>query len=210
MNFFFKFKMLSEGIKAGKTIEICYTQGLLGDAQARRNLISNATQLIRATRGRGMILSSETKVGAVGLRGPWDVINLAAVWGLGQERGFEGLSKECRSVVVTAKLKRTGYRGVVDVVYGGEKPVRVEKEVVIGSGKGKQKQEKAQKQAQAQSQQQGQKRKAEEEAGKDDEAAVNEDGVEKPISKREAKRRATKARSEALATSGASSAAENK
>ncbi|EME44164.1 hypothetical protein DOTSEDRAFT_172233 [Dothistroma septosporum NZE10] len=204
--FFFKFKMLSEGTKAGKKFEICYSQGLLGDAQTRRNLISNATQLIRATRGRGVILSSETKAGAVGLRGPWDVINLAAVWGLGQERGFEGLGKECRGVVVTAELKRTGYRGVVDVVYGGEKPVQVEKEVIVGSAKGKQKLEKVHKQVEAQILKQGQKRKADEEAEKEGDAVVNGDEVEKPISKREAKRRAHKARQEALAASGPSSA----
>ena len=119
--YWFKYKMLSEAIRAGKRFEICYSQGVLGDSNARRNLISNATQLIRASRGRGLIISSEAKA-AVACRGPWDAINLAAVWGLGQERGYEAMSKECRSVVVAARLKRTGYRGVVDVVYGGEKP----------------------------------------------------------------------------------------
>jgi len=29
---------------------------------------------------------------------------------------------------VSAKLKRTGYRGIVDVVYGGEKPEPIEKQ----------------------------------------------------------------------------------
>lgn len=103
----------------------------MGDGQGRRNLISNATQLIRATRGgRGLIISSEAKVAAA-CRGPWDAINLAAVWGLGQERGYEAMSKEARAVVVAAQLKRTSYRGVVNVVYGGEKP---EKEQQIKSG----------------------------------------------------------------------------
>ena len=81
--FHFKFKMLSEAIKLGKKIEICYGQGILGESQGRRNLISNVTQLIRATRARGLIISSEAKA-AVACRGPWDAINLAAVWGLGQ------------------------------------------------------------------------------------------------------------------------------
>lgn len=100
----------------------------MGDAQGRRNLISNATQLIRATRGgRGLIISSEAKVAAA-CRGPWDAINLAAVWGLGQERGYEALSKEVRAVVVAAQLKRTSYRGVVNVIYGGEKPEPKDKE----------------------------------------------------------------------------------
>ncbi len=119
--FWFKYKMLSEAIKSGKRLELSYAQGVMGNSGMRRNLISNATQLIRASRGRGLIISSEARA-AVACRGPWDAINLAAVWGLGQERGFEAMSKECRTVVVAAKLKRTSYRGVIDVVYGGEKP----------------------------------------------------------------------------------------
>jgi ribonuclease P/MRP protein subunit RPP1 len=126
--------MLSEAIKLGKKIEICYGQGILGDSQSRRNLISNVTQLIRATRARGLIISSEAKA-AVACRGPWDAINLAAVWGLGQERGYEAMTKEARSAVVGAQLKRTSFRGVVNVVYGGEKPTPEAKAAVVEKGK---------------------------------------------------------------------------
>jgi ribonuclease P/MRP protein subunit RPP1 len=119
--FWFKLKTFSEAIKSGKRIELSYAQGVMGDSAMRRNLISNATQLIRATRGRGLIITSEAK-SAVACRGPWDAINLAAIWGLAQERGHEAMSKECRSVVVAAKIKRTSFRGVVDVIFGGEKP----------------------------------------------------------------------------------------
>jgi len=129
--FHFKFKMLSEAIKLGKKIEICYGQGILGESQGRRNLISNVTQLIRATRARGLIISSEAKA-AVACRGPWDAINLAAVWGLGQERGYEAMTKEARSAVVGAQLKRTSFRGVVNVVYGGEKPTPEAKAAAAG------------------------------------------------------------------------------
>ncbi|CZT19162.1 related to ribonuclease P complex subunit Pop2 [Ramularia collo-cygni] len=176
LGYFFKYKMLSEAIKAGKRIEICYAQGIMGDAQARRNVISNATQLIRATRGRGILISSESAVGAAGLRGPWDVVNLAAVWGLGQERGVEAIGKEARSVVVQAQLKRTGYRGVVDVVEGGEKPAVVE---VVEKVKEKKKNgDKAQKNG-------GQKRKAE------DEGVTN---GEQPLSNRQRKKLAHEAK----------------
>ncbi|KAK5124104.1 hypothetical protein LTR85_001807 [Meristemomyces frigidus] len=178
--FYFRYKMLSEAIRSGKRFELCYSQGLLGDTSARRNLISNATQLIRASRGRGLIISSEAKA-AVGCRGPWDAINLATIWGLGQERGFEAMSKEARNVVVTAQLKRTSYRGVIDVVYGGEKPAPVEKndEQKPESSKSKNKQPAVVN---------GQKRKAE---------ALGTDPTEvaeQLISKREAKRRAKQAR----------------
>ena len=176
--------MLAEATKAGKKIEICYAPGIAtADAGARRNLISNATQLIRATRGgRGIILSSGAG-SALGCRGPWDVINLAAVWGLSQERGYEAMGKECRNCVASAALKRSSWRGVVDVVYGGEKPAGGEKEGseegVKGKGKGKQAN--------------GQKRKAEEmesDLGGDSTA-----GAEKPpMSKRQMKKQAKESR----------------
>lgn len=83
-------------------------------------MIENATALIRITRGRGLIISSEAAT-VLSCRAPADIVNLAVVWGLGQERGMEAVTKEARSCAVAAEIKRTSYRGVVDVVYGGEK-----------------------------------------------------------------------------------------
>ncbi|KAF2088334.1 PHP domain-like protein [Saccharata proteae CBS 121410] len=174
LGFFFKFKMLSEAIERGIKFEICYAPGVLArDSSARRNLITNATQLIRASRGRGLIISSEAKA-AVGCRGPFDVVNLAAVWGLGQERGNEAVSKEARSAVVGAQMKRTSFRGVIDVVYGGEKPEKKDEPKKGEAKKGKQ---------------ESQKRKAE---GTDEQGASQS----KTPSKRELKRQAKKARTE--------------
>jgi ribonuclease P/MRP protein subunit RPP1 len=98
LGYHFKFKTVSEAVKRGVRFEIAYSQPLLADPAAKRNLISNATGLIRATRGgRGIIISSEATK-AVGCRAPWDVVNLAAIWGLAQDRGYEAVSKEARSV----------------------------------------------------------------------------------------------------------------
>ena len=131
-DFHFKMKMLSQAVERGVNLEICYAPGIIStDSTARRNLIGNATQLIRATRGRGLIISSgATRV--TGCRAPADVINLAAVWGLGQERGKEAMTKLARNTAVAAQLKRSSFRGVVNVVYGGEKP-----EPASTQGKGK-------------------------------------------------------------------------
>lgn len=119
----FKFPMLGTAIARGIKIELCYSQGILSsDPMAKRNLISNATQLIRVTRGRGLMFSSEAK-SVLGIRAPNDIINLASVWGLGTEKGKDGITKEPRSVIEYARLKRQSYKGVVDVVYGGEKSV---------------------------------------------------------------------------------------
>lgn len=180
--FHFKFKMLGAAMQRGVRIEICYAAGLISqDPIARRNLISNATSLIRATRSRGMILSSEAPR-AVACRGPWDVINLAAVWGLSQERGREAIGKEARAVMLQAEMKRRSFRGVIDVVYGGEKP-------------------EPKNAANDQSNSGGQKRKA---------GAISTGppaaGEEVTISKREMKRRAKAAREEAQAAETAKTA----
>ncbi|KAI9874348.1 MAG: hypothetical protein M1830_009847 [Pleopsidium flavum] len=181
----FKHKTLSTALQRGVKFELCYAPGVLAtDSSARRNLISNATQLIRATRGRGIIISSEA-MKAVGCRGPWDVINLAMVWGLGQERGREAVGTEARSVVVQAELKRRSYRGVVDVIYGGEKPHLSEALHHAEKGKGK---------GPKQGIENGQKRKVD----ILDDGTEQESGQAKPMSKREQKRQAKKAKLDAF------------
>jgi ribonuclease P/MRP protein subunit RPP1 len=124
--FILKFKTVASALQRGIRLEICYSPGISSASSsggnssndARRNLIANAGSLIRATRGRGIILSSEAR-NALGVRGPYDVMNLAQVWGLGQERGKEGLCEEAGRVVRLAGIKRTSFRGVVDVIDGG-------------------------------------------------------------------------------------------
>lgn len=120
--FHFKFKTLSAAISRGVRFEICYGPGVTGSGlDARRNLISNAVSLVRATRGRGIIISSEAKQ-ALGVRAPWDIVNLACLWGMTQETAKDALCDEARKVVALAAMKRTSWRGTVDVVCGGGTP----------------------------------------------------------------------------------------
>jgi ribonuclease P/MRP protein subunit RPP1 len=122
--FVLKFKTVASALQRGVRFEICYSPGITGGSDSRRNLITGSTSLIRATRGRGIIISSEAK-NALGCRGPWDVINLAQIWGLNQERGKEAVCEEARKVVRLAKMKRESFRGVIHVIdgtgTGGEK-----------------------------------------------------------------------------------------
>lgn len=179
--FHFKLKTVSSAIARGVRFEICYSPGITGSGlEARRNLIGNATALIRATRGRGIIISSEAKR-ALAIRAPMDVVNLACVWGLSQERGREAVCEEARKVVALARLKRTSWRGIVDVIDGGERPSAEARS--HGSKKPDKKISSA-----TDINGDGLKRKA------SLDSAVE---VEKPLSKREMKRRAKKARLEA-------------
>ncbi|KAJ0104152.1 rnase p subunit p30 [Diaporthe amygdali] len=114
--FHFKPKPCMAAVNRGVYFEICYGQ-LVGssDQRARSVWIANVIELLRATRGRGIVLSSEGK-GAGSLRAPADVVNLLAVWGLGPEKGLESLGVKPRAVVVNEGLKRRAFKGVVDIV----------------------------------------------------------------------------------------------
>jgi ribonuclease P/MRP protein subunit RPP1 len=133
-NFHFKPKPLMAAVNRGIRFEICYAQATAGDSAKRRNFIANTLAIIRATRGRGLVLSSEAQ-SAVAARAPADVLNLMGVWGLGRERGLEALGVNPRAVVVNEGMKRSAFRGVVDVVYGGEKAIEKSKENEKGKGK---------------------------------------------------------------------------
>jgi ribonuclease P/MRP protein subunit RPP1 len=124
--FHFKPKPLMTAINRGIMIEICYSQSMDtgGDgSSARRNFIGNVVAIVRATRGRGLVVSSGAQ-SVLGVRAPADVLNLLNVWGLKKERGLESLGVNPRGVVVNEGLRRTSFRGVVDVVEGGEKVVK--------------------------------------------------------------------------------------
>ncbi|KAI1177322.1 RNase P subunit p30 [Nemania sp. FL0916] len=134
-------------VDRGLRFEVCYAQALQGpapthvlaskgtkesyggggaggpDARARATFIGNLAALVRATRGRGIVISSEAQ-SVLGLRAPADVVNLFNVWGMSTDRAKEGLGMIPRSVVVNEGIKRNGFRGVVEIVNlaEGERP----------------------------------------------------------------------------------------
>lgn len=122
--FHFRPKPCMTAVARGVRFEVCYAQVIGGtapvDARSRAHFIANLTSLVRATRGRGIVISSEAKT-ALSLRPPADVVNLLNVWGLGREQGMEGIRSIPRSVVANEGLKRTGFKGVVDVVQVAKK-----------------------------------------------------------------------------------------
>ena len=179
-------------VNRGLRFEVCYAPCLSSasaDARARATFMGNVVELVRATRGRGIVISSGAR-GVLGLRAPADVVNLFAVWGLGTERGMEGLGVLPRGVVVNEGIKRRGFRGVVDVVgvaerdddddTGGDKRDRGER------AKEKQKQKAGNNNNNNKNKNNGEnKRKKEQETSGGD---GNPEGDDKPMSKRQAKR----------------------
>jgi ribonuclease P/MRP protein subunit RPP1 len=121
-SFHFRPKPCMTAVTRGVRFEICYGQALSStDPRSRANFISNTMALIRSTKGRGIVLSSEAR-DVLGIRAPADVINLMAVWGLGTERGTEALGINPRGVVVNEGLKRSSFRGVVNIVQVAGRP----------------------------------------------------------------------------------------
>ncbi|KAK7983741.1 hypothetical protein PG989_011143 [Apiospora arundinis] len=117
--FHFRPKPCMAAVSRGLRFEVCYGQtlraGASADPRTRATWIGNLMELVRATRGRGIVISSEARR-VTELRGPADVVNLLAVWGLAADKGMEGLGVNPRGVVVNEGINRRGYRGVVDIM----------------------------------------------------------------------------------------------
>jgi len=69
--------------------------------------------LVRATKGKNIILSSDAQK-VMELRGPYDVVNLGNLFGMSPDKAKASISKLCQSVVIHAETRKT-YRGMLKV-----------------------------------------------------------------------------------------------
>ncbi|KAF9320042.1 hypothetical protein BG003_007404 [Podila horticola] len=111
--FYLKHSTVGLAVERGIYFELCYSAAIR-DATARRNLISNAQSLIRVTRGKNIILSSQA-MKAMELRGPYDIVNFGTLLGLNQAVAKDCLSSHCRAVAVHAETRRNTTRAVISV-----------------------------------------------------------------------------------------------
>lgn len=111
--FYLKHSTVGLAVERGIYFELCYSAAIR-DATARRNLISNAQSLIRVTRGKNIILSSQA-MKAMELRGPYDIVNFGTLLGLNQAVAKDCLSSHCRAVAVRAETRRNTTRAVISV-----------------------------------------------------------------------------------------------
>ncbi|KAK7203073.1 RNase P subunit p30-domain-containing protein [Myxozyma melibiosi] len=133
--FYLKHRALGVAVARGIKIEICYSPATRqNDHYARRNLISNAAALFRATRGKGIVISSAAQQ-ALECRGPYDVANLATLWGFTQEKGKLAVEGDARAVCTHARMRRRSYKQVVEIV--GEDGDEEKKEEQTREEKGK-------------------------------------------------------------------------
>ena len=95
---------VERAVKRGVFFELTYAKAL-GDSTARRHFISNAIELVRATRGRNLVLSSGARR-PMDLRSPNDIANLAMLFGLDGASARDSISVWPDAVLRRADLRR--------------------------------------------------------------------------------------------------------
>ncbi|CAG8538630.1 3081_t:CDS:2, partial [Scutellospora calospora] len=109
--FYLKHSIVGLAIERGIFFEISYAPAIR-DATSRRHLISNAQNLVRVSRGKNIIITSEAQR-AMELRGPYDIINLGTIMGMNQAIAKECITTNCRALVIRAATRRDTHRAVV-------------------------------------------------------------------------------------------------
>lgn len=108
-----RLNVVQEAIRRGIYFEIRLAPALR-DVAARRYLIGNATTLLRATKGKHLILSSGAR-DAFETRSPYDMINFACVLGLSQQQAYDALVRNPAEALRHGAARKT-FKGVVNVV----------------------------------------------------------------------------------------------
>ncbi|KAL7685117.1 putative RNase P subunit p30, polymerase/histidinol phosphatase [Plasmopara halstedii] len=103
---------ITTAMKRGLYFEITYTP-CLGDTAGRRYFFSNASNLVRLTNGKNLVLSSAAARDIL-LRSPYDVLNIGLLIGLKYGQALDAISTSCLAVLEHAD-KRRGILGSVQV-----------------------------------------------------------------------------------------------
>lgn len=86
----------------------------ISNPESRKHLISNAAHIIRSSRSRGILVSSEAYSPVV-CRGPYDVVNLATTWGLDHMRARNAIERVPQAVMKSGDLRSNSYKQVIQL-----------------------------------------------------------------------------------------------
>jgi len=109
--FYLKHPQVGQAIERGIHFEIVYSPAIRNTMQ-RKYVISNALEIVRTSKGRNLILSSEAE-SAIDLRGPYDVSNLGLLFGLKQEQCKAAVSKNVRAVLYHAEGRKCAAKSTI-------------------------------------------------------------------------------------------------
>ncbi|KAF7791175.1 hypothetical protein EIP86_002186 [Pleurotus ostreatoroseus] len=113
--------LVGAALKNGAVFELAYAGALGGEeadvgaggeggAAARRNWWAAAREVVRVTKGKGIVVSGGV-VNPADLRAPRDIGNLLTVLGLAQDRAHDASTKTPQSLLLRAQTRKT-YRAV--------------------------------------------------------------------------------------------------
>jgi ribonuclease P/MRP protein subunit RPP1 len=90
LDYHFRLPNIKLALSRGVMFEICYSCAFR-DTTCRRNLFSNATALIRATKGKNIIISSDAYE-SLHIRAPLDVINMCTFFSMNPTQARDALT----------------------------------------------------------------------------------------------------------------------
>ncbi|KAG7271613.1 hypothetical protein CRUP_009271 [Coryphaenoides rupestris] len=103
--FFFKRAPVNGARERGVAFEVCYSAAIR-DSTIRRYTLTNTMELVERCAGKNIIISSGTDK-PLELRGPYDIANLAQVFGMSEVNAKDSVSSNCRSVLLHAETRKT-------------------------------------------------------------------------------------------------------
>uniref|UniRef100_A0A915KLD6 Ribonuclease P protein subunit p30 n=1 Tax=Romanomermis culicivorax TaxID=13658 RepID=A0A915KLD6_ROMCU len=104
--------LVQMAIEKGITFEITYSPALM-DSSVRRDCFANGRDLHRASKGKGLILSSKASK-PIEIRSPFDVANMGLLFGLTSEQSGRAVSSNALNLLLHAESRKT-VKGVMNV-----------------------------------------------------------------------------------------------
>ncbi|VDN19604.1 unnamed protein product [Gongylonema pulchrum] len=112
VSWLFKSKIIMQCINEGLTFEVTYADALK-DSSQRREVLSNARQLMLSTRGgRGVVIASGAEA-MIDIRAPYDAANIAVLFGIRPENARRLVSGNARKALLRAESRKTLKAGML-------------------------------------------------------------------------------------------------
>lgn len=99
-----------EVIRKGISIEICYSSAI-SDKEKKKQVLSNCLEIIKATKGKNLIISSQA-YNFIYHRSPFDLVAIFSVLGLSQDKTIAALQKNAIACLQRSKQRKL-FKGTI-------------------------------------------------------------------------------------------------
>lgn len=121
-----KHTQLLQAVDRGVSLEICYSPALQGSS-TRRSILTNAQDLVKACKGKGVLVSSGASR-PLEIRPPLDIVNLSRLFGLSDLQCKAGITTISRTAILHADMRRHSAKAVVSCYPLSDRQKRSERE----------------------------------------------------------------------------------